>query len=114
LPRKRMLRWLREHPDIDAQAPRRTTVAGHEARAIDLRVRAKRPAHPALRCNEMPTQCTALGAGEHVRPNARMRVWEIGTRRGKLHVIVEAYDEADFRASAWAAQRVLELLKIED
>lgn len=112
---KRMLRWLREHPDIDAQAPRRTTVAGHEARVMDVTVRFKHPTHPALQCEGVPTQCTALGPGDNAHPNgARMRVWEIGTRRGRLYVVVEGYDEADFRAVAEAAQHLLEHLNIEN
>ena len=111
---KDYLAWLSAHPDIDAQAPRATRLAGHEARVMDLTFRFRRPAHAALRCEGTGFACSALGPGDAHRNGERQRVWEIDTDAGRMYVFVTGFDAEGFRDVERAAAPVLEKLKIGD
>lgn len=107
------LAWLRAHPDIEAQAPRPTTLAGHEARVMDLRFRFDRPAHAALQCKGMGFQCSALGPGEDAhRDGERERVWAVKTSAGTMYVFVVGFDATAFGDVERAAAPMLDGLKI--
>jgi hypothetical protein len=110
-----VLGFLSAHPDITAEPPRATTLAGHEARVMDYRFSFDRPLHSALYCQGQGFKCTQLGPDGVSHPDGeRDRVWEVQTKRGPLYVVLAGWTDAAFAKGMKAAQPVLDSLKIDD
>lgn len=105
--------WLREHPDLRAEAPRRVTVADMEGERFRARVEFDRPAHVDPWCER--TQlflCTYLLPGLQWPDGGHLEIIVLPTRPEPLVIVMAGISERDVAAVEEAATPLLDSLTI--